>query len=107
MSETIEYESQNDILLTGIVKWFNDKSGFGFITVCDEGPYKNKDIFAHYSAIHVSNSQYKYLVQGEYVNFKLTDLHGGSHQYQASNISGIKNGPIMCEVYKDKKVKKY
>jgi cold shock CspA family protein len=29
--------------LTGMVKWFNNKAGFGFITVCD-GEYSGKDI---------------------------------------------------------------
>ena len=37
--------------LTGKVKWFNNKAGFGFITVCDEGEMSNKDIFVHYSLI--------------------------------------------------------
>jgi cold shock CspA family protein len=99
--------SDIETLLTGTVKWFNDQSGFGFITVCDEGPFKNKDIFAHYSAIRVSNSQYKYLVQGEYVNFKLINVHGGRYEYQASDISGINNGPIMCEVNKNSQNKQH
>lgn len=82
---------------TGTVKWFNNKAGFGFITVCDEGNYKDKDIFVHYSSIRVTNSQYKYLVQGEYVDFSLFIFSGDTHEYQAIDICGIKNGPIMCE----------
>jgi VCBS repeat-containing protein len=87
----------NDKRLTGTVKWFNNKAGFGFITVCNEGEYCNKDIFVHYSSIRVTNSQYKYLVQGEYVDFTLVDVSDNTHQYQAVDISGVKNGPIMCE----------
>jgi CspA family cold shock protein len=82
--------------LTGTVKWFNNKAGFGFITVCEEGDYQDKDIFVHYSSIRVSNSQYKYLVQGEYVDFTLVKANNG-HEFQAMNVSGIKGGPIMCE----------
>ena len=63
--------SESEQRLTGMVKWFNNKSGFGFVTVCSEGEFKGKDIFAHYSSIRVTNSQYKYLVQGEYVEFTL------------------------------------
>ena len=83
--------------LTGTVKWFNNKAGFGFITVCCDCEYKNKDIFVHYSSIRVSNSQYKYLVQGEYVNFTLVKANHNTHEFQAMDVSGIGGGPIMCE----------
>ena len=83
--------------LTGTVKWFNNKAGFGFITVCEEGEYKDKDIFIHYSSIRVSNLQYKYLVQGEYVDFTLVKANSDTHEFQAMNVSGVKGGPIMCE----------
>ena len=82
--------------LTGTVKWFNNKAGYGFITVCD-GEFATKDIFVHYSSIRVSNSQYKYLVQGEYVDFTLVKSENDVHEYQATNVSGVKGGPIMCE----------
>ena len=49
----------------GKVKWFNNKAGYGFITVSEKGDYNGKDIFTHFTAIKVTNSQYKYLVQGE------------------------------------------
>jgi cold shock CspA family protein len=84
--------------LTGTVKWFNNKAGFGFITVCEPGDYKDKDIFVHYSSIRVSNSQYKYLVQGEYVDFTLVKANSDTHEFQAMNVSGVKGGPIMCEI---------
>lgn len=83
--------------LTGMVKWFNNKSGFGFITVSGTGEYAGKDIFAHYSSIRVTNSQYKYLVQGEYVDFNLVKSESETHEYQASDITGVMNGPILCE----------
>lgn len=82
--------------LIGKVKWFNNKAGYGFITVSD-GDFANKDIFVHYSNINISDSQYKYLVQGEYVEFHLAKTDGGAHEFQAIDISGIKGGSIMCE----------
>lgn len=81
---------------TGQVKWFNNKTGYGFVTLCD-GEHKDKDIFTHYSAIRVSDSQYKYLVQGEYVELGLTKPESGPHEFQAVDVCGIKGGPIMCE----------
>jgi CspA family cold shock protein len=89
--------------LTGRVKWFNNKAGYGFITVTD-GDQSGSDIFIHHSAIHVENQQYKYLVQGEYVDFVLTKTTSGDHEWQASDISGIKGGKLMCETRHDFKV---
>jgi len=82
----------------GSVKWFNNKSGFGFITSSD-GEHVGKDIFVHYSAIKVAKNQFRYLVQGEYVEFDLVKATENSkHEFQADNISGIKGGSLMCEV---------
>jgi hypothetical protein len=82
--------------IAGQVKWFNNKAGYGFITV-NTGDQKGKDIFIHYSAIRVTNSQYKYLVQGEYVEFDLVKSTSDTHEYQALNVSGINGGSLMCE----------
>jgi len=80
----------------GRVKWFNNKSGYGFITSTIEGT--ERDIFVHHSAIQVGSSQYKYLVQGEYVQFTVEKLaEGSSHEIQATNVSGINGGPLQCE----------
>jgi CspA family cold shock protein len=83
--------------LTGKVKWFNNKAGYGFITVHDEGVNKNNDIFVHFTAVRVTNSQYKYLVQGEYVEFDLVKSESGPHEYKAMSVTGIKGGELMCE----------
>lgn len=91
-----ETSTEYDDLLTGQVKWFNVKAGYGFVTVCD-GEHKDKDIFVHFSALKVVNSQYRYLVQGEYVNFNIVKPEGDKYEYHASNVTGIKGGTIMCE----------
>jgi CspA family cold shock protein len=81
---------------TGRVKWFNNKAGYGFITATD-GPNSGTDIFVHHSSVNVQTQQYKYLVLGEYVEFALSSVSTGEHQFQAADVSGIKGGKLMCE----------
>jgi CspA family cold shock protein len=88
--------STDSTRLTGQVKWFNTKAGYGFITVY-EGEHANKDIFVHYSSLRVVNSQYRYLVQGEYVDFSIVKPDNDKYEFHAVDVSGVKGGPIMCE----------
>jgi cold shock CspA family protein len=93
----------------GRVKWFNSKSGYGFITIIGykkmdetietDGSVSMNDIFAHQSAICVSVEQYKYLVEGEYVEFSLSNMNSDEsrHEFQASSIRGINGGKLLCE----------
>jgi CspA family cold shock protein len=89
--------------LIGRVKWFNNKAGYGFITVTD-GSRSGSDFFVHHSAVEVENQQYKYLVQGEYVEFGLVKTTSGDHEWQATNVNGIKGGKLMCETRRDLKL---
>jgi len=89
--------------LIGRVKWFNNKAGYGFITVTD-GSRSGSDIFIHHTAIEVENQQYKYLVQGEYVEFSLIKTTSSVHEWQASSVNGIKGGKLMCETRRDLKL---
>ena len=83
-------------LLLGRVKWFNNRAGFGFVTVLS-GEKKNEDVFVHHTGINVDTEQYKYLVQGEYVSFVLKDSDSTEHPYQAGSVRGVLEGPLMCE----------
>ena len=86
--------------ILGRVKWFNNKAGYGFITA-NEGSKAGSDIFVHHSGIQVSSEQYRYLVQGEYVEFFIVKTEGGAHEFQAGDVSGIRGGKLMCETRKD------
>ena len=79
----------------GRVKWFNNKAGYGFITATRDGT--ETDIFVHHSDVMVVNEQYKYLVQGEYVEFIIISTEEGPHKFKASEVSGINGGKLMCE----------
>ncbi|MDY6970692.1 MAG: cold-shock protein [Thermodesulfobacteriota bacterium] len=54
----------------GIVKWFSDKRGFGFIEQ-EEG----QDLFVHFSAI--STSGFKTLSEGDRVSFEVEESDRG------------------------------
>lgn len=86
----------SETMRTGQVKWFNAKKGFGFISTTDGD--ETLDVFVHHNGIQVGSEQYKYLVQGEYVSFTLTDLEEGDHKHQASNVTGLSGGKLMCEI---------
>jgi CspA family cold shock protein len=85
---------------TGRVKWFNNKAGYGFVTVTD-GQKSGTDVFVHHSSIKVDSEQYKYLVQGEYIEFSLSETKTSGHEFQAGDVSGIKGGKLMCETRRD------
>jgi len=51
-------------MANGIVKWFNDAKGYGFITP-DEG---SKDLFVHHSSI--AGDGFKSLAEGAKVSFE-------------------------------------
>jgi CspA family cold shock protein len=102
-SVTLPKGTTSEERLIGRVKWFNNKAGYGFITVTD-GIQSGSDIFVHHSAIGVSNQQYKYLVQGEYIEFSITPTQGGAHAFQASCVCGIKGGKLMCETRNEFKI---
>ena len=91
---TPNVETSDSIL--GRVKWFNNRAGFGFVTVLS-GDKKNEDVFVHHTGINVDTEQYKYLVQGEYVSFVLKESDSSEHPYQAGSVRGVLEGPLMCE----------
>ena len=88
---------------TGRVKWFNNKAGYGFISITD-GAQAGTDVFVHHSVIGVSSEQYKYLVQGEYISFSLSSTQNDTHKFQATNVLGINGGKLMCETRREFKM---
>jgi len=67
-------------MATGIVKWFNDAKGFGFITPDDGG----SELFAHFSAIQ--SAGFKTLKEGAKVSFEIAE---GPKGRQAQNITKV------------------
>lgn len=94
-----------DKKLAGCVKWFNMKTGFGFLTVvqsvCGSDLKVGSEIFVHHSNIKVTEEQYRFLVQGEYVEFDVSNVANGQHSCQAVNVTGMFGGKLMCETRND------
>ncbi len=65
---------------TGIVKWFNDSKGFGFITP-DAG---GEDVFAHFREIQANG--FKTLAENQRVEF---EVRQGPKGLQAANIRAL------------------
>jgi CspA family cold shock protein len=63
-------------LASGVVKWFNEKKGYGFIESDDGG-----DVFVHFSAIQEDG--FKTLIEGERVTF---DVEQGQKGPAAANV---------------------
>ena len=99
MSQESSSVTPAPVRLTGRVKWFNNKTGFGFISVVGgNDQFKDaSEVFAHHSAISVSQEQYRYLVEGEYVEFSVVTNESGEHKFQAGDVRGVKGGKLFCE----------
>jgi len=67
--------------LKGIIKWFNNSKGYGFIG-CEAGP----DVFVHYSGI--LGEGYRTLKEGDFVEF---DIVQGSKGPQAASLQKLAN----------------
>ena len=50
---------------TGIVKWFNEAKGYGFIVDDEVG----QDLFVHFSAIETSGEGFRSLAEGDKVSY--------------------------------------
>lgn len=64
----------------GVVKWFSNQKGYGFITP----ESSEKEVFVHYSA--VQGDGYKTLAEGDQVEFEVTT---GPKGEQATNVRKI------------------
>ncbi len=65
--------------LTGTVKWFDSKKGYGFITA-DNG----QDVFVHYTGI-IGNG-YRTLEEGDRVSFEITESDKGLKAVEVERI---------------------
>jgi CspA family cold shock protein len=66
-------------MANGIVKWFNESKGYGFISTED-----GSDVFVHYSSIQ--GNGYKSLAEGDSVSY---DVEKGPKGPKAVNVVAL------------------
>ena len=64
----------------GIVKWFSNEKGYGFISVADT----DEDVFVHFTGI--LSEGFKTLKEGQKVEFEIAQ---GAHGLQATHVSVV------------------
>lgn len=77
-------------MITGKVKWFNNKKGYGFITR-DGG----SDVFVHHTGI--AGDGYKTLAEGQMVEFELVTGEKGDQAAKVTKIVPIVETPTIVK----------
>jgi Cold shock proteins len=75
-------------MTSGIVKWFNDTKGFGFITPEGGG----KDVFVHYRDINPNGGGRRTLSEGQEVQFNIEDSPKGKRATNVQVAKQIRRG---------------
>lgn len=111
----------------GRVKWFSTRRGFGVIDTLNEDGSIEGSVFVHHTQVSVADPQYRYLVEGEYVQYtqreqtSKVDGDGGESdgddgssthsaddgeqtKYEAVGVKGVYGGMLMCETRKNRRV---
>lgn len=76
----------------GQVKWFDNKLGYGFVTVLTNAR-KGTDIFVHQTNISPLETEFRTLMKGEYVSLNVSE----DDKIQALNITGVLGGSLRCD----------
>jgi cold shock protein len=72
---------RSPLMITGVVKWFNNAKGYGFV----QPDGRDEDVFVHFSAIDMDG--YKTLREGQKVQFEISQGPKGLHAANVHRVS--------------------
>jgi CspA family cold shock protein len=78
--------------VSGSVKWFDNRKGFGFIN----NLANSAEVFVHHTGLSSQNGVFRTLYPGEYIEFDLHHDEQTKRDY-AVNVTGVKGGALLCE----------
>jgi Cold shock proteins len=86
----------------GRVKWFNNRLGYGFVTLLHNVDGNNTvsdtvDVFCHHSNLRPKESSFRSLTQGEYVELRIGNCADKENQVQAEDVTGVCGGPLLSD----------
>ena len=70
------------VMKKGVVKWFSNEKGYGFISVTDT----DEDVFVHFTGI--LSEGFKTLKEGQFVEFEIAR---GAHGLQATGVQIVES----------------
>ncbi len=82
-------------MATGIVKWFNSRKGYGFITP-NEG---EKDVFVHYTAIVTADGEFANLNENDKVEY---EVQQGEKGLEAKQVKVTEAAPYQPRERRDR-----
>ena len=101
------HELPEGLRYAGVVKWFDNKLNFGFVTIthCRDGTTINstdshigQDIFVHQTNLMTSTDKvFRTLNQLDRVEFSLEETEG-DHKFQAVKVTGPFGAFLNCEL---------
>jgi cold shock CspA family protein len=84
--------------VVGVVRRYDTRKLYGFITVLSEGDHNGQDIFVHQSNIQSTNvMRDKMLYIGECVEFNIVPSTKSDFKFQAVSVHGYGTNPLMCD----------
>jgi cold shock CspA family protein len=79
--------------ITGTVKWFSSRKGFGFVAPTSDNAPSKDEIFVHHSGLQMVEGAYRTVAEGTEVEFETEKDENG--KLKAVNVTGVGGAPLV------------